>query len=195
MRLIINLVLILLVALLAYILIDSIREPIAFKAEKEKRENAVIDRLMQIRQAQEMYRGVTGGFAPNFDTLQEVLTKGRFAIISVMGDPDDPGNAEAVTYDTTYRSAIDSVRVLGMDLAKLRYVPFTSPQKQFDIAADTMTYQKTLVSVVEVGTKRANYMGDYASPRFAKYDNSYNPNGTIKFGDMNAPKLSGNWEN
>ena len=195
MRLIINLLLILLVGLLAYILVDSIREPIAFKAEKEKRETAVVDKLMKVRQAQEMYRSITGYFAPTFDTLQQVLTDGRFSIVKVLGDPDDPDNVDAITYDTTYKPAIDSVRILGMDLASLRYVPFTNPQKQFEIAADTMTYQKTLVSVVEVGTKRANYMGEFASPRFAKYDNAYNPNGTIKFGDMNAPKLSGNWEN
>lgn len=194
MRRIINLVLILVVCLLAYILVGSISEPIAFKAEKEKRESAVVDQLRKIRQAQELYRGVTGYFAPTFDTLQEVLTRDSFAIVKVEGDPDDPSNLDAITYDTLYKAAIDSVRILGLDLASLRYVPFTD-QTQFNIAADTMTYQKTLVSVVEVGTKRSNYMGEYASKRFRKYDNAYEPNGTIKFGDMNAPKLSGNWEN
>jgi hypothetical protein len=37
-------------------------------------------------------------------------------------------------------------------------------------------------------------MGDYGKERFARYDAKYNPNSPIKFGDMNAPNLAGNWE-
>jgi hypothetical protein len=64
----------------------------------------------------------------------------------------------------------------------------------FDIAADTIEYQKTTVSVVEVGTKWKNFMGKFADPKYGKYDSRYDPNGTIKFGDMLKPNISGNWE-
>ncbi|NNE27785.1 MAG: hypothetical protein HKN09_13145 [Saprospiraceae bacterium] len=57
-----------------------------------------------------------------------------------------------------------------------------------------MTYQSTLVSVVEVGTRWKEFMGEYGSIRYAKYDNSYDPNRMLKFGDMSAPNLTGNWE-
>ena len=66
MRLVINLVLVVLTLFLLWVLISSIREPIKFKAEKEKRELAVISKLQEIRTAQEAFRGVTGGFAPDF---------------------------------------------------------------------------------------------------------------------------------
>ena len=193
MRLVINLLLVAIIAGLVYVLIDSIREPIAFKAEKEKREQAVVDKLMDIRTAQEAYRGITGFFAPNFDTLQEVLTNGKFAIVQVFGDPDDPTNTDAIRYDTVYKPAIDSIETLGINLDSLRYVPYTTGTK-FSIQADTLTYQSTLVSVVEVGTPRKVFMGQYASPRFAKYDAGYDPNSIIKFGNMNSPNTSGNWE-
>ena len=75
----------------------------------------------------------------------------------------------------------------------LRYVPYTDG-KAFEIAADTMTYQSTLVNIVEVGTRWKNFMGKYASTNYSKYDNSYDPNRMLKFGDMNAPNLAGNWE-
>lgn len=191
-RIIVNLVLVLVIAGLVYVLIDSIREPIAFQAEKARREQAVVDKLIQIRRAQELYRGVTGAFASNFDTLQKVLETQQFKIIKVIGDPDDP-TGQSVTYDTIYRAAIDSVRSLGLSLDSLRYVPFGGGAT-FNIDADTLTYQSTMVSVVEVGTPRRTFMGPYADPRFSKYDQGYDPNKPLKFGNMNAPSVAGNWE-
>jgi type II secretory pathway pseudopilin PulG len=193
MRIVINLILVLLTLGLIAILILSIYEPIQFRAEKNKRERAVIQKLMEIRTAQEAYRGVTGSFAPNFDTLQDVLTNGEFRIIQVFGDPDDPTNTEAILYDTIYKPAIDSIRTLEINLDSLPFVPYGKGAK-FAIAADTLTYQKTLVNVVEVGTPRAVFMGKYAKRRYARYDNNYDPGSVIKFGDMNSPNTSGNWE-
>ncbi|MEM1325195.1 MAG: hypothetical protein AAGI23_04530 [Bacteroidota bacterium] len=193
MKIVINLILLLITVALGYMLVNSIREPIAFQEAKDKREQAVINRLMDIRKAQEMFRDIKGGFAPNFDTLQYVLENDSFAIIKIEGDEDATGaDAQAIRRDTTYKSALDSIRAMGLRLDSLRHVPYSN--KMFDIAADTLTYQQTLVSVVEVGTKRSYFMGKYADDKYARYDNSYNPNTTIKFGDMNSPKLAGNWE-
>lgn len=193
MKLVINLVLTVVIIGLVYVLIQSIREPISFKAERTRREQAVISKLMEIRKAQEAYRDITGGFAPSFDTLKDVLTNGRFMIIQVFGDPDDPNFTGKISYDTMYTPAIDSVRAMGINLDSLRYVPFGGGAT-FDIDADTVTYQSTVVNVVEVGVRRSVFMGKYADPRFAKYDRAYDPASIIKFGNMSAPNLSGNWE-
>ena len=194
MRLAINLLLLALVAFMAYLLVQSIREPISFKAEKDKRENAVIDKLLVVRKMQEFYRDVTGGsFAPSFDTLKQVLETGNFMNIKVVGDPDDPNFTGEITYDTTYQPAIDTIRAMGIDLDSLRYVPY-GEGAEFEIVADTLTYQQTAVNVVQVSIPRSKFMGPFADPRFARYDNSYDPNSIIKFGDLNRPNLSGNWE-
>jgi hypothetical protein len=196
MRLVFNVILLLIAAALAYMLYQSIEEPIAFDTEKERRKDIVVEKLQTIRKAQEMYRDITGNFAPNFDTLIDVLTNGRFTRIAVIGDPDDPNFTGEITYDTSYTAAIDSVRALGMDLSTLRYVPTFSDteQAQFMIAADTIEYQSTTVAVVEVGTPWKSFMGEYADARFAKYDQNFSPTKMIKFGDLNKPNLSGNWE-
>ncbi len=193
MRLIINLFLVALIAFLVWMLVNSIREPIAFKASKDRREAAVIDKLMTIREAQEMFRSIKEGFAPTFDSLAYVLTNDSFAIVSVIGDPDDPTFTGEIQYDTTFFPAIDSVRALGMNLDSLRYVPY-GRGATFDIAADTITYQSTNVPVVEVGVKRKVFMGKYGSERFARYDQTYNPNSVLKFGNLNAPNLTGTWD-
>lgn len=193
MRIVINLLLIAVAAFLLWTLFTSIKEPIAFKDEKDRRENAVIEKLKQIRTAQELFRNIKGGFAPNFDTLSKVLSTERFAIIGVNGDPDDPNFTGTITYDTSYSAAIDSINRLGINLDSLRFVPFSNGVA-FDLKADTLTYQKTLVQVIEVGTKRVNFMGPYADKRFARYDQNYDPEKPIKFGNLGAPNLSGNWE-
>ena len=194
MRLIINLILIVLIAVFAYLVVSSIKDPIVFNNARETRKDAVVQQLLKIRQAQKMYRSIAGEFAPTFDTLTNVLTNGKFTVISVMGDPDDPQGNTEITYDTTYIPAKDSVyNVLEMNVDSLRYVPYSNG-KTFQITADTITYQQTLVPVVEVRTQYKDFMGKYADPRFAKYNNSYDPNNYIGFGNMNRPNLSGNWE-
>ena len=194
MRIVINLLLAAIVIGLVWVLISSIREPIKFKAEKQKREQAVVDRLMKVRQAQEAFRYMKGGFAPTFDSLSHVLRTDSFAIIKVLGDPDDPNFTGEIVYDTTYVQAYDSIRSeLGMPIDSLAYVPYSGGER-FEIQADTITYQSTNVPVVEVGVRRKVFMGPFKDPRFARYDSDYNPNSVLKFGNMNAPNLSGNWE-
>lgn len=193
MRIIINLVLALLILGLIWVLIQSIREPIAFNDEKDRRERAVVDKLRTIRTAQEFYRDITGEFAPSFDTLAHVLKNDSFAIVKVIGDPDDPTFTGPILRDTFYRAAADSMRTLGINVDSLAFVPFGKGVK-FDIHADTAIYQSTKVNVVEVGIPRKVFMGKYANPRYARYDQSYDPNSVIKFGDLNTPKLAGNWE-
>jgi hypothetical protein len=179
---------------LAYLLVNSIQEPIKFKAEKDRRQNAVVDKLIIIRQVQEFYRDIKEGeFAPSFEALVDVLTNGRFRNIRVVGDPDDPNFTGEITYDTSYVAAIDTIRALGINLDSLKYVPF-GEGATFEITADTLTYQSTLVNVVQVSTPIKAFMGVFADPRYGKYDNSYKPNNLIKFGDMSKPNLSGNWE-
>lgn len=193
MRLVINLVLLLITAGLTWLLVSSISEPIDFKREYDKREDAVIAKLTDIRTAQEHYRGITGEFAPSFDTLKQVLTEGRFAVIKAFGDRDAVGAAaQEIKFDTTWVPAADSIQVLGLVLDGIEKVPF-SEGAVFDIKADTTTYQSTLVHVCEVSTPRKTYMGEFANPKFQMYDKKYKPFSTIKIGDMYKPSLAGNW--
>lgn len=189
MRIGINILLAIIIAGLSYLLVESIREPIEFETDRKIIEDAVTNRLDQVRIAQESFRDITGKFAHNFDTLQQVLETENFSIISILGDKDAN---EKIVYDTTFVSAKDSILSLGVVLDSLPFVPYTNNER-FEIKADTLTYQATLVWVTEVGVVRNKYMGKYADPRFKRYDDTYDPNKYIKFGDMSKPSLAGNW--
>lgn len=199
MRLIINLILVAIVGLLGYLLFYGIKEPIAFGDAKKERLEAVTNRLKQVRFAQEFHRDITGKFANSFDSLQYVLRTDSFTIVKIKGDPDDP-NAEFTRIETK-KSAIDSIKTLFNDpkskvkieLDSLPFVPYGGGAR-FSIQADTLTYQKTLVNVTEVGTPWKTFMGKYADEKYQRYDNLYFPESLVKFGDMSGPNLGGNWE-
>jgi len=193
MRAGINIILLALIAFLIYTLVSIIKEPIAFQEAKSSKKTEVVDRLKQIRTSQEMFRDITGKYAHNFDTLVSVLKTDSLKFERVEGDPDDIDNKDKFVRTIYYVNALDSVRTLNINLDSLRYVPLASKGTEFSIDADTMTYQKTLVNVVEVGTSYKTFMGKYADPKYAKYDNSYDPNTRIKFGDMSSPNITGSW--
>jgi hypothetical protein len=194
MRLIINIVLAVLIALLGYMLYNAILEPIKFQEVKAKRGIVVQDKLKNIRTAQEIYRTIKGDFAPSFDSLNYVLKNDSIPFIKLISDPEDPENEEKFQKVITYSSAMDSIRNLKFNLDSLRYVPFAPKGTEFLISADTMTFQSTLVSVVEVGTPWKSFMGQFGDASYKKYDHTYDPNKKLKFGDLNKPSLSGNWE-
>jgi len=123
----------------------------------------------------------------------QVLKTGKIQKISVYGNPDDPDAAGALRYDTTYEDAIQYVDALGLNLDSIAFVPYGGGVK-FDIDADTLTYQKTIVSVTQVGILRKKFMGEFGDDKYKKYDQRYEPNTILKFGNMNVPNLSGNWE-
>jgi hypothetical protein len=192
MKLLINLTLVGLVILVAAILISSIQEPIAFNEQLDRRERAVISKLQQIRKAQEFHRAVAGHFANDFDELTYNLTNGMYQVITAYGDPDDP-TKEEIKYDTIRKPAIDSIRVMKINLDSLRYVPF-GEGSVFDMKADTIPYEKSEVNVLEVGVSRSKFMGRFADKKYQKYDDKYEPESRIKFGNLTKPNLTGNWE-
>ncbi len=193
MKYLINLILLGLIGLFAYMLYHSINEPIKFEAFKIKRSAKVVNNLMQIRESQRLYKEIKGQYAPSFDTLIYVLKNDSIPNEIIEGDPDDPDNLAKVKRTMVYYSAIDSIRNMGIDLDKIRYIPYTD-NKDFMIKADTIEYQSTTVPVVEVGASWGSFMGQYADIKYSKYDQNYDPNNLLKFGDMSKPVDSGNWE-
>jgi len=195
MRKVINLALVLLTCIFAYWLYASIREPIAFAEIRDTRKDAVVSVLKKLQISQDLYRTIKGEFADNFDSLAYVLNNGRVPIIKLESDPSDPTNQDKFIKTVTYKPAKDSLySLLGsrFSIDSLKYIPYTDG-KMFSIDADTLTYQSTVVNVVEIGTYYKDFMGEYADPRFKKYDSYYNPDKALKFGDMTSPNTNGNW--
>lgn len=196
---IINLGLFLMVILLSFLLISSIRGPIQFKTELDKREDAVVAKLEQHRTCQIAYKSITGEFAKTYDTLSQVLLNDSFVIVKVIGDADAVGGGE-IKKSYTNISAKDSLTSffdlkdvsLGDFIGDLKTVPF-SGDKEFDMRADTMTYQKILVPVISVGTTYNTFMEEFNTDKFKRYDSSFDPEAYIGYGSLTKPTTSGSW--
>lgn len=194
MKYIINLLILGLIAFLGYALYSSIKEPIAFGAELNKRRDSVVERLKDIRQSQEIHRDITGVYAGSFEELKQTLMNDSIPSIALEADPSDPTNPDKFTKRITYSPAIDEVKKLDIDLDALAFVPFTDNKVRFEMQADTVSYQSTTVPVVETLTRFKEFMGPFADPRYRKYEKTYDPEAKIGFGSMTTPNLEGTWK-
>lgn len=199
MRTIINIALFLVIILLAFLLISSIRGPIQFKTELDKRELAVTTKLENHRSCQLAFKNITGEFAHTYDTLQQVLLNDSFELVKIVGDADAVGGME-IKKSYSYLSAKDSLAnffeiktdELGTFISELEVVPFSNGKK-FNMTADTITYQKIVVPVINVNTVYKEFMEGYTSDKFKRYDSSFDPEKVIGYGDLSKPTTSGSW--
>ena len=90
MKKFINILLGLCIIGLAYIFYGSIMGPIKFAKEKSIRDNAVISRLLDIKDAQTEYHNQHGGmYTASFDTLINFVKTGKVPIIKKTGELSD----------------------------------------------------------------------------------------------------------
>ena len=64
-----------------YMIYKSVNAPIEFKKVKQERFTQVINRLKDIRNAQEAYKTVNNKFAKDFATLIEFVENGQYTLI------------------------------------------------------------------------------------------------------------------
>jgi len=86
MKVVMRVLLALAIVLLAYISWRSIQGPIDFNTEVAQRDQAVIQRLVDIRTAQVAMRAQTGAYTASFDTLINFVKDGKIATLIKSGD-------------------------------------------------------------------------------------------------------------
>ncbi len=86
MRRVIQILFVLIIIVLGYLIVESIMEPIRFNQEVEVREQATIDRLIDIREAQKAYKDVYKKYTSSFDTLISFVDTGNFTVVKADGD-------------------------------------------------------------------------------------------------------------
>lgn len=149
------------ILIVAYLLIQSINDPIRFNREVKKRETATIQRLKDIRKAQIAYRAKYGEYTGSFDILINFVKYDSFPFVKAIGSISDSlydlGVDEKkalemgiITRDTTYVQILDSLFVHGYPIDSLRYVPFCDTNQFYIGAADLVTVSKVKVKVFEV---------------------------------------------
>ena len=160
MKTVIQIILAVAILFLAYLLFESVQEPIRFNREVAKREKATIQKLKDIRTAQEAYKTKYGIYAGSFDTLIQFVNYDSFPIVRAIGSiPDsllDVGVTEAkaiemgiIIRDTSFVSVLDSIFPPRYKIDSLPLVPFADTNRFFLGATQLETASKVKVQVFE----------------------------------------------
>ena len=158
------------VVLLAYMCYRSIMGPIEFKDEKDRRENLIKARLIDIRKAQIEYKNIHKVHAANFDELSKFLKDEKLPFLIKEGVLTDEQLEKVMTEkeavkkglirrDTIWVTAVDTLFGKGYNVDDLRNVPGANVQFTMDTATLTSGSGYT-VKVFQCGVQYDDYLGD-----------------------------------
>lgn len=161
MKLSIQIILAVLIAILAFWVYNSIQQPIRFQEHYDIRQKAVIKRLSTIRSAQMAYLTVKGQYTGSFDTLVTFIKTEKIPLIKMEGSISDSlleaGMTEVealkkgiIKRDTFYVSVRDSLFKGWRNLDSLRYVPTVKDGSKFELAAGSIVTNAGLGVKVQV---------------------------------------------
>ena len=158
------------VVLLAYMCYRSIMGPIEFKDERDRRENLIKARLIDIRKAQIEYKNIHKVHAANFDELSKFLKDEKLPFLIKEGVLTDEQLEKGMTEkeavkkglirrDTVWVTAVDTLFGKGYNVDDLRNVPCANVQFTMDTATLTSGSGYT-VKVFQCGVLYDDYLGD-----------------------------------
>lgn len=211
MKKVIQPILIILIIVLGYLVVESIMRPIRFQRLVSERENAVISKLIDIREAEKAYKDVYKKYTGSFDTLEMFLKNDSFTVIKAIGTiPEDwleeMGLEKArekaiaekiIVRETSRRQVLDSLFGGTYAVDSIRYVPYTEGIP-FEIESNQiLTSSNLMVQVVEVKSYYDDILEGLNKQLIINYiDQRVTLTGFpgIKFGSLEEGTLSGNWE-
>ena len=208
LSIIINIILFAIIVLLAWQVVKSIQAPIKFNTEQKAREAKVIERLIDIRNAEVLYKNATNKYTDNFDTLIKFCQNAEIPVVQMISKQ----NMEDSTYYTVY-DTIGFVKVMdplrngrqNFNINDLKVVPFSQPQANFELEAGTKESSGVKVPLFEARTPYEVYLGT-AGAAFSDKEwkqrvenlkaerESIHRYAGLKVGSMEEASTEGNWE-
>ncbi len=196
---IIKVVLLIAIVGLSYFLYEIIQEPIRYEKIKEQRYAQTKERLEQIRDVQKVFRSEYLEFAKDLDMLISFVDTGRESIIERKDSSFKYMDKKFLT-EMTKDTII--IRVIGMrsvkerlfgadfDANKLRYIPFSNNQQEFEMEAGKIKVNDIVVPVFEARAPNTKIFADILDEYEQFIDKDY----ALKVGSMTEPTLNGNWK-
>jgi hypothetical protein len=118
MKVLLTSLLVVAVGVLAYMCVNSILEPISFNKEKAVRDNAIIERLIEIRKAQLEYKNIHKVHAGSFKDLEQFLSEYKLPFVMKEGVLTDEQLEKGMTEKEAVKKGLirrDTIWVLAKD--------------------------------------------------------------------------------
>lgn len=207
LNIVINIILFAIVLLLAWMVVKSIQAPIKFNNEQKARESKVVERLIDIRNAEVLYKNANNKYTADFDSLIAFCQNAEIPIVEIKPDPTD------TTFTRTINDTIDFIKVMdsikgrrdNFNINDLKWVPFSEPKQQYELEAGFIKRNGIDIPVFEARTPYEVYLATPGSAfskdkwdervRNAKAEKeSINRYAGLKVGSMEEASTDGNWE-
>lgn len=171
MKIVLRILLLVAIVVLAYMCVQSILTPINFEKQQKLRQAAIVERLVNIRDAQIGYKSVHGVYAGNFEELQKFLNEEKLPFLVKEGELTDEQLKEGMTEqeavrkgiivrDTNWVLAKDTLLGVNFDVASIGKVPgFENHSFLLDTATISSSSGYT-VPVFEAAVPYDVYLGD-----------------------------------
>lgn len=206
MKSILQIVLWIVCIFLGYLIYKSVTGPIEFAKVKERRFADVIERLKDIRDAQEAYKTVNGRFAKDFESLIQFVDTGQFTITQQRDSSfmqfDETYQIDMLQ-ETTITDTLGFVSVKdslfkGTDSYKnMAKVPHAQNDATFTMKTDIIERSGYKVPVFEASVEKKVVLYDQPPALLARENAMVSVeevNGsTIKVGSLTEVSTSGNW--
>lgn len=113
-KIIVEVALVFVIALLAWLIVRGIMRPVEFNKQKEFRESVAVQRLKDLRTLEVAYKTVNGKYTADLDSLKLFYEKGEMSIVMQIGSLDD---SLAVVHTEAVKKA--NRKITPADLLKL----------------------------------------------------------------------------
>ena len=207
LSILINILLFAVIVFLAWQVVKSIQAPIKFNTEQKARETKVVERLIDIRNAEVLYKNANNKYTADFDSLIQFCQTAEIPIVKIVPDPTDTTFTRTINDTIGYVKVMDSLKS-GRDnfnISDMKWVPFSQPQQNFEIEAGTIQRNGINIPVFEVRTPYEVYLANPGAAFTEKewkqrVDNtkaekeSINRYAGLKVGSMEEATTDGNWE-
>jgi hypothetical protein len=195
---IIKVLLLVIIVVLAYMVYDSIMEPVKFNQEVNRRNAIVVQSLKDIRNAEMSFKSINGRYTASFDTLIDFLKNGQIPEVKIIPDPNDTTFTKTIRDTIGYVPVADSLfgKRTNFDITKIKYIPFTDGQI-FKLDAGVIDRGGVSVNVFEASALYKQYLSDMdkqmvtnliaSKEQIEKFPG-------LKVGSMTEASTDGNWE-
>ncbi len=208
MKKVLQIVLGLVIVALAYVIYKQVTDTTNFNKELKTRQEAVVERLKDIRTAQRAYKQVNQRYTASMDTLIEFVLTGTIDYEKRLVSEDDSvamaelkkrglKNVEVITMNV-----IDTIfgekKVTPEDVKDFKFIPYGNGAEFIMDAGELTTESKVVVPVFECKAPYKTWMADLSHQELVNLideSKSLDKYPGMKVGSMDqATNDAGNWE-
>lgn len=199
LSILINIILFAIIVLLAWQVVKSIQAPIKFNNAQKARETQVVERLIDIRNAEVLYKNANNKYTASFDSLIAFCQTAEIPVVNIIPDPTDTTFTRTINDTIAFVKVMDSIagKRENFSINDLSIVPFSNPQQKFELEAGVIKRNGIDIPVFEARTPYEVYLIGLDQQRIlnAKAEKeSINRYAGLRVGSMEEASTDGNWE-